>query len=308
MSSLDSIQYTYNLINIQIPSTVQLVHVTCRQHQHMACFGQIYHKLVADTVRLPAFRRAVNMHLGREALKVGPADRKYLVRLGATSPKNSSERLITWHLAVKAMQTLKVADSIINAVAAVQQAQGDMSRLTMLPLPAHILAACSVPSTNPAQLQMFGPLPVTLDSSHCDQQPGKRYGLQSQYEHLAKLHPLPAQLKELKRWSTNPIQLNRLLKAHSERTWANTLKYIDLYLGYCRFLGEQQPTLQMFLSPDHICKYVSFKVDSQHSIYTINMFLAAAREVLMWWQQKPGGHHPSLEHAVQWLRNMTKQV
>lgn len=134
------------------------------------------------------------------------------------------------------------------------------------------------------------------------------YGLQSQYEHLAKLHPLPAQLKELKRWSTNPIQLNRLLKAHSERTWANTLKYIDLYLGYCRFLGEQQPTLQMFLSPDHICKSVSFKVDSQHSIYTINMFLAAAREVLMWWQQKPGGHHPSLEHAVQWLRNMTKQV
>ena len=309
MANLDSTQYSYMLISIQTPTPVRLVHITCKQDTHMACYSQIYRELVDGTASRATWGKAVRTHLGKDPLLAGPADTKFLVRLGATVPQNRFESLITWSLVCKALKTCKVASSIVNAVAAVQHAHGDVTQLTVLPLPEGILQACSQPSTNPEQLQMLGPLPDTFPSSQTSNQPtGKRYGLKTKWKHLHRMQPLPLQYKELHDWATPDFQFSRNAFGHKPRTWQNTCKYIDLFLGYCRFKGVQQPTLQAFLSPDLICQYVSFKVGAQHSINTIGQFLATAREVLKWWQTKPGGKHPSLEEAVQWLYIMGKQV
>lgn len=303
-------QHSYSLITVHTPSPQQLTHITTKAGTHKICVPEL--NKLAQPYRGPdAVRRQIKIHNKGHPEQAGPADRQLLVRLGAISPKVQIVTLVSWSVAEGVLRSLKaVPDSIVQAIRAVKEAKGDLSKLTVVPFPEHVMAACSIPSTNPVQLQMTGPLPVNLPTYQLSQGPmGKdKYGLEYKYKALSRLPPLPRQLAELEQWSTSPIQLNRAARRHGSTTHKNTRKMIWLFLGFCRYHGEQQPTLQLFLSPDYISRFVAFKVAKQHSIHSVKEFLCVAREVLRWWQTKPGGKHHSLQDAIDWLLRLGTQV
>lgn len=115
-------------------------------------------------------------------------------------------------------------------------------------------------------------------------------------------------MAEFEKYAKEFIRLDRKARKHGDTTHNNTKKVISLFLGYCRHHGQQQPTLQLFLSPDWLSRFVAFKVAKKHSIHSVKEFLYVARAVLRWWQTKPGGKHPSLQEAIDWLLRLGAQV
>ncbi len=63
-----------------------------------------------------------------------------------------------------------------------------------------------------------------------------------------------------------------------------------------------------FLATPLICHYVSFHIAAEHSHLTIRNFLSCAKRVLRWWQNKPGGKHPSLLEGLQRLQTLNEHV
>ena len=311
MSELQGSMHRYMLIMVATPTLIQLTYITTRAGIHKACSTEIFNKLASSHCSIDVFRRQLKIHNKGHPEKAGPGDRQFLIRLGTIPAKAQTASLISWSVVEAVLRCIKgMPDSVVQAVRAVKQAQGNPAKLTLLPLPQHMLQPCSVPSTNPVQLQMMDPLPVHLPVCDLDQepQPRERYGLLAKHPALAKLAPLPGQVKELEQWATTPIQLDRAARSHNSVTFDNTHKNISLFLGYCRYHDVQQPTLQLFLSPHWLSKFISFKVAQKHSIYSIRAFLATAREVLKWWQTKPGGKHHTLQEAIDWLLRLSTQV
>ena len=114
---------------------------------------------------------------------------------------------------------------------------------------------------------------------------------------------------EFKYFSTNPLQLNRKSIAHSSRTWQNSEKHVYLFLGNCHHYHQvSQPTLQLLQSSTLIAKYVSFHIAASHSHLYIRNFLSCAKHVLIWWQSKDGGKHPSFVEGLEWLQTLGLQV
>ena len=311
MSALNGSMHSYFLITVTIPALIQLTYITTRSGIHKVCSMEVFTKLVSSHCSIDVFRRHLKICNKGHPERAGPADRQFLIRLGTIPAKAQTVTLISWAVAEAVLRSIKgIPDSVVQAVRAVKQAQGNPAKLTVIPLPEHILQPCSVPSTNPVQLQMMGPLPVHLPNCDLNQepQPRERYGLVASHPSLAQLAPLPQQLAELEQWATTPIQLDRDARSHNSVTFANTHKNISLFLGYCKYHGVQQPTLQLFLSPHWLSTFISFKVAQQHSIYSIKAFLATARQVLKWWQTKPGGKHHTLQEAIDWLLRLGTQV
>ena len=130
-----------------------------------------------------------------------------------------SVSLISWSVAAASLRSIKaVPDSIEQALTTVKAAKGDLSKLTVLPFPDHVMQPCSIPSTNLVQLQMTGPLPVNLPECQLSQEPmgRKKYGLNKKHPDLAQLAPLPRQMAEFEKYAKEFIRLDR--KARSTAT------------------------------------------------------------------------------------------
>ena len=184
MSAINGTQHSYTLITIPLDgSPRQLVHITTKAGTHKMCLIELY-KLAGPYCTPDTVRRKIKIHNRGLPEQAGPADRQFLVRLGAIAPRVQSVSLISWSVAAAALRSIKaVPDSIVQALTTVKAAKGDLSKLTMLPFPDHVMQPCSIPSTNPVQLQMTGPLPVNLPECQLSQEPmgRKKYGLNKKH-------------------------------------------------------------------------------------------------------------------------------
>ncbi|DBA81082.1 TPA: hypothetical protein ACH3X2_000805 [Trebouxia sp. C0005] len=194
--------------------------------------------------------------------------------------------------------------------AAFEDIRSRPNSMTVVAFPDHVLAPYAQPKSNPVQLQMTTPFPVTLPTCQLPADYKQRHGLHAVNKHLAHRAPFSQQLAEYKASCTNPIQLDRPGCAHSSRTWENSERHIFLYLGYCHHYHQVSvPTMQLFLSTPLICHYMSFHIAAKHSHLTIRNFMCCAKRVYMlrWWQTKSGGKHPSLVEGLQWLQTLNEQ-
>ena len=306
MDTLATSQFSYKVIRLHVPHAIQLIAVINKQKRLMFCSSQVYYVCLPDTCSYTHFIQAVKM-ISKSPLHLAlGADKVLLTRLGALSCKANHASLISVSVVCSALKACHADAAVFGAFDNIRK---EPTKLTVLPLPSHVLQPCAKPSPNPPGLQLLDPLPVTLPPYELPQRILKRYGLQTTKPDLFRLAPLSQHLEELRSWCMNPIQLDRLAMAHGSRTWENTLDNVQLFLGFCfHYEHIMQPTLQHYLSPDLLSKYVSHRLALQHSSLTIKHALATAAVVLKWWQTKPGGHDPSLAKGLQWIQVLSIQV
>ena len=270
---------------------------------------QLYKEFVQDYVSYSTFMAKVNTYNNRKELQlVQHADRRMLIRLGAVQARAVKVGIVTCSVAYHSLQACGIPNSTLDAIQAISS---NPAGLMVLPLPQHVMQSCAQPATNPDELQMMGPLPITIPVYLIltDPMANRKYGLWYTRPALAALRPLSLQMDELKSFSMDPVRLNRPFQSHSSATWNNNKDCISLFLGHIYWRHNvMQPTLQHFLDPALLVSYTSFKVTSKHSINTVKHFLSVAKVVLFWWQTKPGGQHDSLKAAISWLETMSLQV
>lgn len=309
-TTLQSVRYSYKLIQLMTPAPKKLALITTARGKPMLCLAQLYKELVQEHCPYTTFMSKVNTHNNRKQLQLlQQADRAMLVNLGAIQAKANTVGIVTHNVAYAAMRVCGVPSSTLHAFKAIST---HPASLMILPLPQYMLQPCSMPSTNPDQLQMMGSLPKNIpayDDDSGNLRQGSRYGLWYTKPAVAALAPLSMHMKEMEEFCCQPINFDRPFNSHCSRTWENTSEFVSLFLGYCFWKHSvSQPTLQHFLSPDLLTSYLSFKLSQKHSINTIRQFIAVAKYVLQFWQSKPGGKHASLQQAIEWLDNMPGQV
>ena len=306
MNSLETSQYRYKLIRLFTPQPTQLVAIYTKDGRLLFCLSQVFRQCLSNTCSYSTWLSTVKTQPRNRMIIVNAADRLLLKRLGAIFHKANSAVVISVAVTCKALTSCGADAAIVSAF---EQARMQPQTLTVLPLPDHVLQPCAQPSPNPPGLQLLSPLPVTLPPCLSRPTAGKRYGLSATKDDLWHSNPLRQQLTELKQDTMAPIQLDRVAKAHGSRTWENTEQNISLFLGFCFHCHQVMlPTLQLYLSPDLIAYYISYRRDAQHSSLSINKCPGTAAEVIRWWQTKPDGHHPSLTECLEWLNRLTQQV
>lgn len=306
MNTAETSRYRYKIIRLCIPQPTQLVAIFSKDGRLFFCFSQLFKQCMSSTCSYTTWHSTVTAQPRSRMVLVNAADRVLLGRLGAISHRASSATVISVAVTCKAM-TACGADAAI--VSAFEQARLQPEALTVLPLPDQVLQPCAQPSPNPPGLQLLCSLPVTLPPCLSRPAAGKRYGLQATKADLWNSNPLKQHMTELQHFTMAPIQLDRPAKAHGSRTWENAEQNISLFLGYCFHCHKVMlPTLQLYLSPDLIAHYVSYRMDAQHSSLSIKNSICTAGEVIRWWQTKPGGHHPSLTGCLEWLNRLSQQV
>lgn len=306
MDCAETSQYRYKLISLCTPQPTQLVAIFSKDDRLFFCCNQVFRLCLSDTCSNSTWQSTVKAQPRSRMILVNAADRLLLVRLGAVSHKAHSATVISVTVTCKAMRACGADPSIVSAF---DQARMQPQALVALPLPSHVLQPSAQPSPNPAGLQVLSPLPVTLPPCLASPAAGLRYGLAASKHDLWCCNPLKQHMTELQQYSMAPIQLDRPAPAHGSRTWLNTEKNISLFLGFCYHCHQvQQPTLQLYLAPDLLAQYVSWRMAAQHSSLSIKSSLATAGVVVRWWQTKPGGHHPSLSGLLEWLSRLGQQV
>lgn len=306
MDQAETSQYRYKLINLCTPQPTQLVAIFSKDDRLYFCCNQVFKQCLASTCSNSTWQSTVKAQPRSRLVVVNAADRLLLVRLGAVSHRAHCARLISATVTCKAMRACGADAAIVSAF---DQARLQPQALAALPLPGHVLQPSAQPSPNPPGLQVLSALPVTLPPCLFRPATGKRYGLAASKGDLWSSHPLKQQLTELKQYTMAPIQLDRPGPAHGSRTWENNSKNMSLFLGFSFHCHQvQQPTLQLYLDPNLIAQYVSWRMDAQHSSLSIKSSLATAVVVVRWWQTKPGGHHPSLPGLLEWLSRLGQQV
>ncbi len=306
MDHAETSQYRYKRIMLCIPQQTQLVAIFSKDDRLFFCCSQVFKLCLSRTCSNTTWQSTVKAQPRSRMIIVNAADRLLLVRLGALSHKAHSASIISVTVTCKAMRACGADPAIVSAF---DQARMQPQALLALPLPSHVLQPSAQPSPNPAGLQVLSPLPVTLPPCLSSPAVGKRYGLAASKDDLWRCNPLKQQMTELKQHSMAPIQLDRAAPAHGSRTWENTMKNISLFLGFCFHCHQvQQPTLQLYLAPDLLAHYVSWRMAAQHSSLSIKSSLATAAVVVRWWQTKPDGHHPSLAGLLEWLSRLGQQA
>ena len=299
-------QYRYKLISLCTPQPTQVVAIFSKDDRLWFCCSQVYQQCLASTCSLSTWRSTVKAQPRSRLVMVNAADRLLLVRLGALSHRAHCATIISVAVTCKAMRACGADTAIVSAFDHVRLQPQAMAAL---PLPAHVLQPSAQPSPNPPGLQVLAALPVTLPPCLLRPAAGKRYGLAASKDDLWCSHPLKQQMTELKQYTMAAIQLDRPGPAHGSRTWENNQKNISLFLGFSFHCHQvQQPTLQLYLDPNLLAQYVSWRMDAQHSSLSIKSSLATAAVVVRWWQTKPGGHHPSLPGLLEWLSRLGQQV
>ncbi len=155
--------------------------------------------------------------------------KQLLVKLGGLDTSVPNVATISWAVCCKALKLARVPAA---RLAAFDDIRSWPNSMTVLAFPDHVPAPYAQFSTNPVQLQMTTPFPVTLPTCQLPADYKQRHVLHVVNKHLAHRAPFPQQLAEYKAWCTNPIQLNRLGCKLSSSTWQNSEKHLFLYLGY----------------------------------------------------------------------------
>ena len=104
--------------------------------------------------------------------------------------------------------------------------------------------------------------------------------------------------REFEAFSTKPFQLNRKGTAHSIKTWQNTQKHVHLILGHCHHYHHAHYAAFLVLPTDStVCQLYAQQLATVTCTSGMN-FLGCAKHVLMWWQSKLGGQHPSFVQGL----------
>ena len=297
-------QYTYKLIRLSIPEPAQLVAMFTKEHRLVFCCIQVFSKCLSKTCSYTKWMSAIKSQPRGKLVSLNAADKLMLVKLGAVSSRAQNVRVMSVAVTCKALADCKAGSAIVSAF---DRARRHPDALSVMPFPAHMLQPCGQPSPNPPGLQLLSPLPVNLPP--CLITPGRRYGLAVTKPDLWASNPLKQHMSELKQHTMAAIQLDRQAQAHGTRTWQNNEAHISLYLGYCYHCHSiMLPTLQLYLAPDLMAAYISFRMAAQHSSLSIKHNLSTAATVMRWWQTKPGGHDPSLVACLEWLARLGTQV
>ena len=301
-------EYTFKLVQVCLPEPSKLV-VMCDKRKHQCvCLCQVYKSCLDGLLpNYQAFYRVCSKLNKNQSTLLSGHDKQLLVALAGMDVSVPNVAVVSLAVCCRALKLCRVPAVVSHAFDDIRLKPASQ---VILDLPEHILAAHAQPSPNPVQLQMTTPFPVTLPECVLPADFNKQHGLlANHYKHLVHRAVLEQQMGEFEAFSTNPFQLNRKGIAHSSRTWQNSEKHVYLFLGHCHhFHKVSQPTLQLFLSPALIAKYVSFHIAACHSHLYISNFLSCAKHVLRWWQSKPGGKHPSFVEGLEWLQTLGVQV
>lgn len=122
--------------------------------------------------------------------------------------------------------------------------------------------------------------------------------------------PLIHQLASLKRWLTNPIQLDRDCAAIGSRTLRNLLTDVFLYLGYLHcYENQSSPNLEAFLSLESYAAFISFQVAKGNSHNSLAHQLAHAKRVTQFLARGPGsGLQDSVAAMHSWMHRLKGQL
>lgn len=300
-------EYSFQLIQLSIPHAIKLVVMSNRRRARFISVPQVYRTCLDNPTicSYNSFWRAcckTNSHI-----VLSGDDKAMLSKLGGLGNAASHGTIVTVAACCKALQLFNTPPGVLSAFMGLKDHPASQMVLT---LPDHVMTPCAQPSTNPSQLQMALPFPTTLPVIQLPSDYSKRHGLHAKHKtYLAARAPLSQQMQELKDWLTAPIMLSRTGARQCSSSWDNVKKAVLLFLGHCHeYQDATQPTLQLFLFPQLIAHYVSYLVAAKRSPLYIGNMLSHFAKVLMWWQTKPGGHHPSFEQGLKWLKNLKSQV
>ena len=301
-------EYTFKLVQVCLPEPSKVVVMCDKRKRQCVCLCQVYKSCLDGLLpSYQAFYRVCSKLNKHQSTLLSGQDKQLLIALAGLDVSMPNVAVVSLAVCCRALKHCRVPAAVLHAFDDIRLKPASQ---VVLELPEHMLAAYAQPSPNPVQLQMTTPFPVTLPECALPADSNKQHGLlSSRYKHLAHRVVLEQQMAEFKSFSTNPFQLNRKSIAHSGRTWQNSEKHVYLFLGHCHHYQQvSQPTLQLFLSPALIAKYVSFHIAAGHSHLYIRNFLSCAKHVLKWWQSKPGGMHPSFVEGIEWLQTLGLQV
>ena len=301
--------YTYKLVQLNVPTPMNLIVIISPRSSsnRFVCVRQVADLCLPEGASYRNFHRACCQKNSPTILRGG--DSKLLCKLGGISVTTATASIVTLAACYKALQKdcFKVPTTVLTAFSSLKSSPEGQ---TVLPLPSHITAACSQPSTIPFDIQMTTPFPTTLPECQLPANFNRKHGLLANHKkHLTTRAILKQQVAELHSWCTNPIQLDRQTPAYKTRTWENVLKHIYLFLGHCHEYHQASlPTLQLYFATPLVASYVSSHMTAKHSANYIRNFLSSAVKVLRWWQTKPGGQHPSFDEGIKWLKTISMQV
>lgn len=273
-------QYTFKLVQVSTPEPSKLVLMYDRRQRKMLCLRQVYTTFVDGLCNYQVFYKACCKQSKDNLTILSGLDKQLLLKLGGLNACVPNVALVSLPACCKVLRICRVPASILDAF---EQLRLSPATMTVLALPDDVLAPCAQPIPDPVQLHMTTPFPVTLPECQLPADYKKRHGLHAKHQHLVHKFPLSQQLAEFKAWCTNPFQLDRNGCAHSSRTWQNTEQEIFLFAGHCYHYHQvAEPSLQLFLSSQLICQYVSFHIAAKHSHLTTKAFHGCAKRVLRW--------------------------
>ena len=301
MSTDRPAKLTFKLLQLSTPAPVTLL-LLHDKHQHILVSPkQVHNSCLGGHCTYPAFYRQCRSLNKPLVLTEQDSDLQQLIQLAGMSNTVSKLSLVTLAACCQAMAkaSFNVPPQLLASFVQVKDKAAEQT----LEISQH--------GSNPAQVQMLRPFPVSLPVCQVPSSKfGQRYGLDTkQSQHLLTTTPLSQQLTALHSYYTTTIRLDREGHYYKYRTWQNIHTQCALFLGYClTYHLKEQPNLEFFLDPTLIIHFVSCHIAAKHSLGTIRGFLFAAKKVIQWWARTPGGQHDSFREGFAWLQALHTQV